>query len=47
MAKLAALLALFLALAGCGGPGVTGPCSDADPVGACANSHSQTYEGGR
>jgi len=45
MSKILALIALVFVLAGCGGPGVTGPCSDADPVGACANSHSQTYEG--
>jgi hypothetical protein len=38
--KLAALLALMVVLAGCGGPGVTGPCDDSDPVGICASSHS-------
>ena len=38
-----ALLAMLLALAGCGG--VTGPCDDSDPVGPCATSHGHTYGG--
>jgi hypothetical protein len=38
------LAAMFL-LAACGGPGVTGPCDDSDPVGPCATSHSQTRGG--
>ncbi|HZK90713.1 MAG TPA: hypothetical protein VFC56_11245 [Stellaceae bacterium] len=38
MGKLAALLALMFALAGCGGPQT--PCDDSDPVGICANAHS-------
>jgi hypothetical protein len=45
MARLIALLALVAFLAGCGGPQV--PCSDADPIGPCATSHSHTYDGGR
>jgi hypothetical protein len=43
VSRLAMLLVLMFVLAGCGD--VTGPCSDADPVGICASSHSQTYEG--
>jgi hypothetical protein len=40
--RLLALLSVILfALSGCGGPGVTGPCDDSDPVGICANSHGQ------
>jgi hypothetical protein len=43
MTKLFALIALVFVLAGCGG--TTTPCSDADPVGPCATSHSQTHGG--
>ena len=42
--RVLALIALIFVLAGCGGPGVTGPCvnEDQDPTGICANSHSET-----
>jgi hypothetical protein len=40
------MLATMFLLAACGGPGVTGPCDDSDPVGPCATSHSQTHGGG-
>jgi hypothetical protein len=33
---------MLLVLASCG---ATTPCSDADPVGPCATSHSQTHGG--
>jgi hypothetical protein len=39
------MLVAVLMLAACGGPGVTGPCDDSDPVGPCATSHSQTHGG--
>jgi hypothetical protein len=39
------ILAAMFMLAACGGPGVTGPCDDSDPVGPCATSHSQTHGG--
>ena len=45
ISKPALLLALLLLLAGCGGPGVTGPCNDSDPIGPCATSHGQTHGG--
>jgi len=45
ISRLALFLVLLLVLADCGGPGVTGPCDDSDPVGPCATSHSQTHGG--
>ena len=39
------MLVAVLMLAACGGPGVTGPCDNSDPVGPCATSHSQTHGG--
>ena len=32
MTRLWALIALIFVLVGCGGPGVTGPCPDPDPI---------------
>jgi hypothetical protein len=47
MIKLLALVGLIVILAGCGGPGVSGPCPDPDPdpIGPCATSHGQTHGG--
>jgi hypothetical protein len=44
MIRLLSLLGLIFVLAGCGGPGITGPCPnpDPDPIGPCATSHSHT-----
>lgn len=36
------MLTATLLLAACGGPGVTGPCNNSDPVSPCATSHSHT-----
>jgi hypothetical protein len=40
MIRRIAFAASMLILAGCTGP--QAPCSDADPLGPCATSHSQT-----
>jgi hypothetical protein len=44
MVKGLAVLSLIFILAGCAGVPMM-PCSDADPVGICASSHGNTYEG--